>query len=410
MTISIQAPNFISAHRPVEYFVESDSTALAIEKLLVKCYVNGALVATFRKDWYQKTLVSGMNYNYFFRLDNQAILRNFLAPLSSASPLPLVGFTGDEVVATDSVLKTYCEFQLEFRNAQNLLETSPTVVTSNTVSVFNVIRQHDESLALQPYLLNSGRKFLTDIPNGTLISEFDAFSLSIIYKEAALGTSLLLELQKVSGNTYHTAPVTALTPADEKVLAVGVGPKHWANWVWSATTPIIDATVTGYKIGFGFIDETGATFTSQTISFVIAPRCHTDFRLHFMNQRGGMDAYTFSGRKLKAVEGRNTQAQRPLDFNTSTYAHDAQQKGAFTLQPDRMDVWEIESRIESEEVAEWLGQLAASPEVYAELPDYLHYVPVYLTDVSFVVSDTEQVGMILKAKVFKSNKALTHTH
>lgn len=398
-----------SAYRPVAFKVQSDATTDAIEKIVVRVYaVDGdTLLASYRTDWKTRT-GSDPTYTYQFEFDIQGLMQSLLEPFPSAKSGTILEIGAVNGYAPDAAMGVYVTVNFEFRNTDNLLEEDPATLTSSDIYVFTIARQHDEDQSLAPYYDEFTRLLLTDAPDRIPIRLNDLYSASFIFTQDA--DYLGIEVRYKDGSTHRdAAPLSFSSPAgahNKKVGVVGVGPRQINDVTgWVDTGVTIDNTVASYTVGFGQTDETltWVSFT-QTLTFDLIDRCAASLRLHWLNDRGGGDAYTVNGLKRDVVEVKSGRGEKPLTWTAgiSPY-HDKNQRGRYRLDVRREDGYEVETRIVDVETARWLASLVASPEVYIEVQGADYYLPAMITDGKIVVDDSEEVGSILKLTVELAN-------
>jgi hypothetical protein len=86
-------------------------------------------------------------------------------------------------------------------------------------------------------------------------------------------------------------------------------------------------------------------------------------------------------------------------------------RGSYKPFVQRDEYYEVETRIVRAELAEFLSQILTNPEVYIyddNLAAINPYRSVIIADGSLEVSDTEEIGLILKFKVYPANQTPTH--
>lgn len=394
----------VSAYRPIKFKYESGSTTDLIEKLIVSVYNDetSTLIATYRKDWTSRT-GSDPNYNYICEFDISGLVQSLLAPLPSSKSQALPAPDALNDYADDASLWVYVSCQWEKRNDDNLLEAVGTAEDSDVVYAFNLVQQHDEAQGLSEYVDTGARKVLHDPPaEGFDVRVTDSFFLSCILNQD-IARARFAVLHGDGTTTNHNIPLSFASAAanhNKKVVSVNVGP-YAANSFFSIAESDVSYTV--------FLADGSNTPLTETLTFNILPRCAgRDLRLHWMNERGGFDAYTFDGIKRRTAEVKSGSGEKPLVWVAGSVApHDRNQRGKYRTDVRRADVWEVETRIIDEDKAEWLAGLLASPEVYVEQVGLDYYLPAMVIDGKITYADTEQVGAILKMAITLANEKFT---
>lgn len=404
MAFTAQPATQVSAYRPIKFKYDSGTTTDLIEKLVVEVYnaATSTLIATYRKDWKSRT-GSDPNYNYICEFDISGLVQSLLAPLPSAksgavpSPDALNGYVND------ASIWLYVSVYWEKRNGDNLLEAVAAAEDSDTIYAFNLVQQHDEEQTLADYIDTGARKVLHDPPSdGIDIRLTDAFWLScILNKDIARARYAVLHGDGTTTN--HNVSLSFASAAanhDKKVIVVGVGPI-----AASAYFTLLESDVS-YAV---FLADSSNNPLTETLTFNILPRCAgRELRVHWMNQRGAFDSYTFDGIKRRPVEVKSGSGEKPLVWTAgSAEPHSRDQRGRYRTDIRRSDVWEVETRIIDENKAEWLAGLLGSPEAYIEQVGLDYYLPAMVIDGKITYADTEQVGAILKFSITLANEKFT---
>jgi len=248
------------------------------------------------------------------------------------------------------------------------------------------------------------RHFLTDVPSGIEIREEEAFNLAFVVNQSI--SRMIVAVDYKNGDTASgTAGVNLsdYTAAHNKrVMVAGVGPRNlFLNTQWIGDPIVIDETVAAYSVVFADASNNRLT---DTLAFTLADPCPDLLRLHWLNERGGADAYTVDAVRRSVVEVKSNRAEKPLTWYAGgEVPHDRNQRGRFRLEVNRADTWEVETRILDEDVATWLAGLLASPEVYVEQPFKTYYLPAMVSDGKIVPADSEEIGAILKLTIEVAN-------
>ena len=123
-----------------------------------------------------------------------------------------------------------------------------------------------------------------------------------------------------------------------------------------------------------------------------------------MNRLGGTDAYTFKALGERSQTTKSSTAQKPLswDFLSST-PHNINDKGSFKIDSQATINRTLESTPIAVETADWLSELASSPEVYMETTGGL--VPVLIDDLEQVLETNRSNGLMLVNFAIKSPEA-----
>ena len=166
-------------------------------------------------------------------------------------------------------------------------------------------------------------------------------------------------------------------------------------------------TTVSYKVALvnGFLEQVGFEF-----SFEIVTRCAGGLRLAWLNQLGGVDIYTFDAKVVEGVEGSSEIGIRPNVWATADEIPLPDSKGSFKPNTTRNEYYEVETRVLRPGIAKFVSQILTSAEVYIVDPTLglNPYRSAIIADGQLVESDTDEIGMILKFKVYPANQTPTH--
>lgn len=411
-SIVSQPATVVSAHRPVEYLVDSDTTASVIEKAVITVYdaAFDSVIGTYRQDW-ERRAGSGPAYSYRFRCDIAGLVRSLLAPFSSERSEVFLPFGTKTALAAKNSLSVYAKIRFLYRNLQNTLDDFGVELTSNTTTVFNVAQQHRELQTLSPYIAASGRLLMLDAPTrGIPVAEGEAYSLAFVCNTNITTMRLrVVQTNGVEDVAYLDTQLSGIvTNTNKRVQVVGVGPRNLnaipdTGWLDNFNI-LLDAGIREYRIDFGSGDAATYTALTGAARFVMQDTCEgTNIRLHWLNTRGGVDAFSFDAIRIEETEGKSADAVRALPW-----PHDREAKRMFKTGTEQRDGWRVETRIISADQARYVAGLLGAVEVYMETPYEQFYTPVYIVDGKIEIDDSEKVGSILKFQVLQSNEVITH--
>lgn len=399
----------LSAYRPIIYEATSDTTPELYTAAEATVYNGtGAVLATMAVDWYERTAVSSQ-WRYKFKFDISGIVRSVLFPFSDRRTSTALPFNTRNALSTDTSVEVYVKVDFFYRDTTtNLVTDTNTEVTSATSNIFAIARQHTESQAMAFYLDTANRQILHDIPSfGVPIFPDEAFSLSFVHNTAIV-TARLTALQ-TNGFTdvayFAISLIGAGSLSDKKVHTVGAGPRNLnaippGGWVGGFNI-VIDETIASYTMDFGSGSGGSYVRITEQAKFVVEQKTPSRLRLHWLNDRGAFDAYTFDAVLRR---GRNTQARtarRALTWNNTLTPHNPEQKQSFRTGADTVVLYEVESRYLYDEVAQYVAGLLDSVEVYMETAAST-YTPVLISDGKIIENDNEQTGIVFKFTVTES--------
>ena len=158
-----------------------------------------------------------------------------------------------------------------------------------------------------------------------------------------------------------------------RFLSVAAAPQSLNNIAGglfnSGSQPVITSSVSYYEI---YLRNTVNTACTETITFTIEEPCdnYTSYRLHFLNELGGFDAYTFEGRnRRKRNITRNSYLRTEPNVGASglTWKHEDNGKQDYYVKAGEQI--SLKSDYLDDNEWEWLRELVESPQVYLEFDD-----------------------------------------
>lgn len=400
----------LSAYRPIQYEIVSDNTALLYEKAVITLYDStNTQLAQYRVDWYEKTPVLSL-FKYKYRIDVSGLVRSLLYPLPDQRTATLLPPSAKNAVSQKNSIEVYVKVRFEYRDSTtNLIEDAGVEITSGNTVALALARQHAEAQSLIGYVDTVNRQLLHEIPeSGLIIAPDEAFSMSFIHSETI--TTCRLSVTQTNGATdtafFAFGLIGGSTATDKKVHTVGVGPRNLnaippSSWVDSFNIEI-DETIRSYEIDFGSGNGAGYTQITESALFVIEKQTPSRLRIHWLNNRGAFDSYTFDAVLRRGIDADATAAKRSLTWSSTINPHNSEQQQNFKTSVQSADFYEVESRILIDALAGYVAGLINSVEVYAETPNVTTYTPVVVQGGKVIHADNELVGLIIKAQVYNS--------
>ncbi len=264
------------------------------------------------------------------------------------------------------------------------LATSSFVFAYNGVFKFNEFVDYDQADHL---LLDSTKPFLTTGPLTRKIELNQKAWFYSINDTPDDYDQIRVEKFDASGGSLGTLliPVPAFLQTatdDNKFIRAGVG-----TWNINQASPgFIDSAVASYTV---VAETTIGTDISDTYTFTIDDACrYTTIRLHFLNRRGGFDAFNFT-----KVADFNSSIQRrsfmnPVgDFDGSSFVYSKDQRERNIMNTTIRDTLTVRSDYLTEAELAWLKECITSPVVFRE--DNLELVSLNPTTTSFKESKSE---------------------
>lgn len=399
----------VSAYRPVRYEAVSDTTTENYTAALVTVLdANSNMIGQRWVDWVEKSPVAG-GFRYKFRFDIAGDVRALLYPLPNERTATALTYTLRNLISPSSAAEVSVRVEFYYRDATtNLVTDSGLEVISSPVVVFATARQHSEAQGMGVYVDTAQRKLLHDLPTSALpICTDEAFSLSFVHHaDIVTGRLVVLQTNGVTDTAYWSVGqpfATALS--NKRVHVCGVGPRNlnaippaaWAN----SFNIEIDETIASYTVDFG--SGSGGTYLQLTAQakFKVEKVTPSRLRLHWLNDRGAFDAFTFDAVLRNGRNANADYARRPLAWTNNVNPHDVEQREVLRIDTTTALFWEVESRYLLDDVAAYVAQIVESQEVYLEDASSKYY-PVTVSDGKVIGRDNEQTGIIIRLVVTHS--------
>ena len=191
--------------------------------------------------------------------------------------------------------------------------------------------------------------------------------------------------------TYINNPFAAVSNTASRFITLPAGPTN-LNLILNAN---LDAgtqnqgNIIPSNTSFYNIRSFGIGSASKIVRYNITEVCskHTPVRLHFLNQYGGYDSFTFDllNTFTSNIE-RKEYRQNLGGFVGSTYTYDIKDRSATIFDTQIKTIQVLNSNWITDTEAGWLEQLMTSPDVYIEVGTQLQAVNI--TDTSYTQKKT----------------------
>jgi hypothetical protein len=182
--------------------------------------------------------------------------------------------------------------------------------------------------------------------------------------------TIKLKVEVYNGEDTTLTSIT-ITPATYFRIAVG------SAQINAAVPTTIPANTVWYSVQL-YVD---ATIISQKITYTVYTSCkYPTYRLHFLNELGGFDAFNFDmlSRKTNSIE-KKTFSKNPYEFTGDTIAMTTTSRGKGVYYSRSETTRTLKSNWITEAQSTWLSELFESPEVYLEDSGTLYAVSVKQT-------------------------------
>jgi len=322
--------------------------------------------------------------------------------------------------------------------------------TNNFIYQINAVKEFEEfnQWNFEDYNINTTqnttKKLLTTIPtSGVEVRRTDKFWLSFMSNQTYGSSTGIIKTYDASGTllgkykTYNQ--YGSLVKTQERFVKIGIGPAQLNSfdssntWVMSGSLPILTDNVKSYSFNFGSYNYSQAPDTSQTYTFDIDDECAlwSTVRLVFLDRMGSFVGYNFRGGSKNDTSIERTNYRKgygtysiPTAVDTlyskypspdaqfvgtrsstrGTWGYNSQDRGLSTISTDIDEYVTVYSSWESQEIGDWLAELATSPVVYQQLEDGT-FKAVTIEDMQIEVQKRENGDLIGYEFRFKySNK------
>lgn len=361
-TPALYSPSF----NELNFVVTSSNSSQDNFKYVCDIYVNGSVGYTFR------IAQSADPDTGKCRFD----ISNFLRSYTTSNPDNTKGDDGFETCG-NSIVRYTCKFGEEY----GLLSSGVTVYPSMTNdseryawnSVFDAYDFKNFQYTLYAGGTGNGLRALTNQPT-TLIVRSDEYRWMYgLVAESSGITGATVRTFNSSGSGIQTVSVinnfkTISAGQPERYLLrfpAGVNLNNIAPAdITAGSQPIITSSVAKYTINWV---STLATSGTTTYTFNINDECsqYTKYTLHFKNELGGFDTFSFILVSRRTVQIERSRMKRIVgSISGSSYSYNKYDRPNIDYNTRLQDEYVIESTFTTEDVQQWLRELFESPEVF----------------------------------------------
>lgn len=395
--INLQPPfDALPAYRPIAFELQiSLPNGTQAENALVNIYKDGAVIGPvirFKSSANAPSTFPGQT-DWFFEIDIQKYCQDTLGP-NTGLPSTFPDDTVANAVLNNDLFGLY-RIEVEYEQINpttGLLEDAgiPTDV-SNNFYVYSITRQHLEIMDLLPFIDRFATPpstfFLTKSSKLLTVCEEDNAFLSWIQPNLAGSLSgFEVSIYDSSGGLLSNGLGQTAAPAFSAQMTLNTGISALSAQPYLTGPPnFADPNAASYTVTVGTVIPVGMAFLyvaiSEVITYQIKPSCcgTRDLRLHWLNQLGGTDSYTFNSEKDLVLTTTSDRAQKALDWVIGDPdPHNKSDIGNFKIKSEGSTAYVLKSRYLTNQEALWLSDLLNSPKVYAWLDNA--FVPVIIED------------------------------
>lgn len=402
LTNTTYPTSFMPAYNPIEVCFTSTSTAQTNFRYTFKLYVEDTLVDTWRvlphpNNNEGKVDVSRALQKYVLERINQADLAT---SFSFATNLPVRRYRVDTV-------EYYGATPVEVGETTT---GDDCYVWCASFATHDWIDQFNETSPFNTWLMNTtngtSAKFLTDVTNH-YVSINDIGRLYCLSNTPTDVDYVEIKTYDSTGTIIQTCQVANLLTMSTdpaRLTAVMAAPGSLNNYVGTflaGAAPIITSSVATYTVQ---IFKTGGTAMSEVMNFTIQEPCKfAQYRIHYLNELGGFDAYNFLKKTDYTVKIDRKTYKRDEDFFTgaSAIAHVHRLNGSQDYFVKSTDKLKVRTDWIDETTNNNLKQLVESPLTYLEFTnlkgdrDFKH---VHITSSNWV-ENLDSIDKLFKLEV-----------
>lgn len=248
--------------------------------------------------------------------------------------------------------------------------------------IVNIINQRNEVTTVTRFVQaagQTGRLFLTDIPNNSYIHVNDEFRLDFLTSETSI---------KFKYTQYNLAGVAQTPVTSDAVTMVYAGDDYRRGYIpISSASSVIGTSVS--KVDIVLVNASTGAALSETKTFYVDQKTYSTQKvLEFVNRRGGVDTYRFLASEQTSI---NTKREF---YKSSNY------KYTYDTNPSKRI--RLIGRIEKATTLDWLEQLYTSTDVYLVDSSYTGgRVKVNIIDADFITQSYELIQPVCEIEVQK---------
>lgn len=260
--------------------------------------------------------------------------------------------------------------------------------SSSSITSVNAYRPLHETQDMDKYDANTTNPhyFFTNKPDGAIV-DYDTNEFLLVHDA---NSCYRVQVQFYTGFTDTTPAatrefyITGTTVGEnntDKIGIVGVGPVNIdavgaaGRFISGAAVPMESNGIKKYDI---IVQDSGPTQTTVTRTYYIRA-CNPIYRIHFVNQLGGIDSLLVSRFKNETTSWTGTSYGVPKHSGNT-----AQESGVQVLQRVGTPGIAFKMLVTEAEML-WLRELALSPVVMLESSG--SYIPLFITDATFEADD-----------------------
>ena len=378
----ISSPSGVNtAYRPIVY--KWSSNASNLKYCIVEVVVNSVRVSAISVQ-----LDTGSSVN--FTLDVSEVCKTNLdfdlVPLNSSGVVGGGGSQKSVQLKIYEVTESSSGVLVTAYNPDDANNSSYDLLTPTPILIINLITSHlDYATFTQSDYTLTGvtKKFLTDSPSTKSIElDRDEF-IGILQHAGAAGKNFKLEIL-----TYDSSD--ALLNTDNINIpdwnsAYGIVPNNTYLTLAIGTKNLINSGVSLTNVAYYTIQVINDDGDKSEIKrYNIVDSCSQDVRIHWVNNYGKQDSYTFKGNVQESIKHKASTYNQPLGL---TYSSDA--RGLTVLENVSNSSFKAFSRSISRDDYHWLSSMLVNKKAFVEINGY--YFPIIIDDGTILKTDEKDM-------------------
>ena len=384
MAITIlQIPaNYTPVYNDVNFVVSSTNTGQPNFNFLFDVKINGTLISRHR--------IPPRPDNGYGLFNAKRIVENYVSQAININQITVNS-------NVNSIISLAIELREEFGNppvATSLLATTTTVYCWNSILNYPGWCNYD----VRTWRQMKNEISVSNLLTGNMVNKIkltEKAFISVLVGEANAVDEVGIFAYDSSFNliktTYIPNPFNTVANTASRLISLPAGPVN-LNQILNANLridtqnqgSIIPSNTYVYNIrSFGF----GSA--SNLIRYEITEVCskHTPVRLHFLNQYGGYDSFTFDLLNTFQSDIERKQYRQNLgSFSGSSYVYSTQDRSSTVYDTQIKTTQVLNSNWITDLESGWLEQLLTSPDVYIEVGTQLQAVNI--VDSSYIQKKT----------------------
>jgi hypothetical protein len=395
LTLKTEPANYMPGYNPIEYSFTSTNTTNANFKYTFKLYIEGSLVDTWR--------VAPHANNKEGRIDvSRAIARHIKEAQAQYESTSMFS-----IAQTQPIVK-YRVDAIEYYGTTPT-EVEETNVTGNDRYAWSASFEHhdwynqiNETSPFNTWLMNTtngtSARFLTNYRSTNYVSINDYGWLTLLTSAPADVNYAQIISYDSSGSIIKTCQVNSVLSGSttnlrmQTVMSAPATLNAYSGSFASGSAPIIPSNTAYYTIQ---IFESAIQPMSEVYRFDIKEPCKFEqYRIHFLNELGGIDAFNFQKRNQLSSTTTRKSYKRSKDFfnGSGNIVYNHEDNGTQDYYVKNRDKVKLRTDWLTEGEIDWLKELINSPLCFLEFTDLQgnqNFKPIRVVSNNWVDKDIE---------------------